>query len=385
MFPMLRVGFALLFGLMVATKTQAQQLTEAAAPLAGRISSLLPRRATVSLEFQVLSPLAMAASSRFLSTLQDELRKTGMDVTAAAQAESRLRVVVSDNPRGLLFVAELTGADNSGKAWRQVVMLPWSGTLLNDAKPAVRLVAKAVWEQAEPVLDLLLLDSESQLLVLSPARAMVFHAANGTWTLTGQSFLSLAQPATRDPRGRVEFVSGTVRAFLPGTSCMRQTSPPFALVCGAASETWLLNPRDPALAVRWVADRNVLEADGVRSGFYSSAAGLFASTNQRVEDRSGKPVPGTDAWGSDVAAIENTCSSGTVVVAAMAGDSPEHDQVEAFEMVSGQPVARSEALPLPGSVTALWPAETAGQATLVVRNSKTGNYEASRLALACAH
>ena len=72
------------------------------------------------------------------------------------------------------------------------------------------------------------------------------------------------------------------------------------------------------------------------------------------------------------------------MIAAMPGDGPEHDQVQAFEMVSGQPVARSEALPLPGSVTALWPAETAGQATLVVRNSKTGNYEASRLALACA-
>ena len=110
-----------------AGKTQAQSLTEAAAPLAGRISSLLPRRATVSLEFQVLTPLAMAASSRFLSTLQDELRKTGLDATASAQAESRLRVVVSENPRGVLFVAEVTGADISGKATRQVVMLPWSG------------------------------------------------------------------------------------------------------------------------------------------------------------------------------------------------------------------------------------------------------------------
>jgi hypothetical protein len=39
---------------------------------------------------------------------------------------------------------------------------------------------------------------------------------------------------------------------------------------------------------------------------------------------------------------------------------------------------------LTGPITALWPAETAGQATLVIRNSKTGNYEASRLGLACA-
>ena len=44
----------------------------------------------------------------------------------------------------------------------------------------------------------------------------------------------------------------------------------------------------------------------------------------------------------------------------------------------------SEPMALPGPITALWPAETPGQATLVVRNSKTGNYEASRLGVACA-
>jgi len=47
-------------------------------------------------------------------------------------------------------------------------------------------------------------------------------------------------------------------------------------------------------------------------------------------------------------------------------------------------VARSEPISLPGPVTALWPAVEPAQATLVVRNSNTGNYEASRLAVACA-
>lgn len=379
MFPMLRVGFALLFGLTVVARTEAQSLTEAAAPLAGRISSLLPRRATVSLEFQALTPLAMAASSRFLSALQDELRKTGVDVTTAAPPESRLRVVVSENARGLLLVAELPGKDA-----RQVVMLPWSRALPNDTKAALRLVAKAVWEQAEPVLDLLLLDSDSQLLVLGPARVGMFRLANGKWTPDGQASLSLVRPVPRDPRGRLEYVAGAVRAFLPGTTCSGQAAPQVALTCTAGNEPWPLNPRDATLAVRWVSDRNVLEADGMRSSFYSAAGGLFASSDQRIEDRAGTAAPGTDVWGSELAAVENACGSGNVVIAAMAGDSAEHDQVQVFEMVNGQPVARSDALALPGPVTALWPAETPGQATLVVRNSKTGNYEASRLALACA-
>ena len=48
-----------------------------------------------------------------------------------------------------------------------------------------------------------------------------------------------------------------------------------------------------------------------------------------------------------------------------------------------RPTPASDPLPLPGPVTALWPAETRSQATLVVHNLQTGEYEASRLGLAC--
>ena len=66
-----------------------------------------------------------------------------------------------------------------------------------------------------------------------------------------------------------------------------------------------------------------------------------------------------------------------------AGDAEDHDQIQAYEMVDGQAVAASDLLFLPGPVTALWPSETPGQSTVVIRNSKTGNYEASRLGVAC--
>ncbi len=71
------------------------------------------------------------------------------------------------------------------------------------------------------------------------------------------------------------------------------------------------------------------------------------------------------------------------VLASGSGDNPDQDQAQAFEIASGRAAPLSEPLTLPGPITALWPAETTGQATLVVRNSKTGNYEASRLGVAC--
>ena len=50
----------------------------------------------------------------------------------------------------------------------------------------------------------------------------------------------------------------------------------------------------------------------------------------------------------------------------------------------GQATAQSEPMSLAGPVLALWPADAPSEATVVVRNLKTGNYEASRLGLACA-
>ena len=75
---------------------------------------------------------------------------------------------------------------------------------------------------------------------------------------------------------------------------------------------------------------------------------------------------------------------GWMILASRAGDAEEHDQIQAYETVDGRAVAVSEAMTVPGPALELWPAETPAQVTLVIRNSKTGNYEASRLGVACA-
>jgi hypothetical protein len=60
------------------------------------------------------------------------------------------------------------------------------------------------------------------------------------------------------------------------------------------------------------------------------------------------------------------------------------DMIEAFEIVGNEFTSVSDPVRLPGPVTALWPAETSGDVSVVVRNQKTGKYEASRVAIACA-
>src|ERR1017187_8624011 len=109
---MLRVALALLFGTLMMPLAQAKSMAEAAAHLAARISSLLQRRTTVSLEFQTLTALPPVESSNFRAALQEELRKAGVETTAAGQPETRLKITISENVRGLLFVAVLTSGED---------------------------------------------------------------------------------------------------------------------------------------------------------------------------------------------------------------------------------------------------------------------------------
>jgi hypothetical protein len=376
---MLRVGLALLFGTLMATLAQAQSMAEAAAQLAARISSLLQRHTTVSLEFQNLAELPPAESSNFRAALREELQKAGVESITAGQPETRLHVAISESVRGLLFVAVVTSGEN-----RQVAMLPWNIPSPTERKPRVKISMQPMLEQAEAVLDMLLVDSGAELLVLSASKVSSYRLAGGKWTLAGIAGVSWARPLPRDQRGRLESGPAGFRIFVPGTSCNGTLEPEFKITCAPGNESWPLNPRDPSLAVRWVTDRNVLESESAKGVFYSAAAGWFATSDDRILDRAGEVLAGADGWGSEISSVENPCGSGWMVLVSAVGDAQDRDRIQAYEVVDGQAAVASEAISLPGGVTALWPAEAPAQATLVIHNLKTGNYEASRLGVACA-
>jgi hypothetical protein len=351
---MLRVALALLFGTVMGT---AQPVTEAvaevAAQLAARTSSLLPRHPTVSLDLQNLSALPAGDWSNFRNLFEAELRKAGIEVAAPSSAEPHVRITLSDSARGLLFVAEITSGDS-----RQIAMLPWSPPPSPQEKPRITLTKKFLWTQPEPILDVLLLDSNPQMLVLSGSKIASFRFSGDKWTPSATASLVLPRPIPRDPRGRIERTPDGFRAYLPGATCTGALQPDLKVTCAPGNETW------PDAQVRWVTDRNMLESDAVKAPFYSIANGFFG---------------GAEGWGSDIAAVNDPCNSGDAVIASSAAT--DHDEVRAY---TSQAMPASEALPLPGPVTALWPAEARGQVTLVVRNEQTGEYEASRLGLACS-
>src|SRR5260370_30344893 len=102
---MSRVVFALLLWPRLPCLAEAQSMQDGAAQLAARISSLLQRRATVSLDFQNLTPLPPPESSSFRSGLERELRKAGLAV-APTPPEMEMRVAPLEKTPGAVFVAE---------------------------------------------------------------------------------------------------------------------------------------------------------------------------------------------------------------------------------------------------------------------------------------
>jgi hypothetical protein len=343
---MIRVTAVLFFGmaLLLPAQTAERSMMDAAAQLAARTSSLLPRHPTVSLETQNRTALPAAEWSSFRSLLQDELHKTGVETTAA-QPELRVRVTLSEDARGLLFVAEVFTGEN-----RQIAMLPWNRPQSAQAKPRVDITKRILWAQPEPILDVLLVDSDSQMLVLSTTKVASYRSTGDKWTPSATAALLLPRPLPRDPRGRLEATAGGFETFLPTATCTGAWNAELKLTCASGIENW------PGTAgTHWVADRNVLEGDA--------------------------PAPGFEGWGGDWASIDDPCGAGRVVIASSL--STEHDSVRVYLIQEGQANPASDPLPLPGPVTALWPAEGTRQATLVVHNLQTGEYEASRLGLAC--
>jgi hypothetical protein len=363
---MSRVVFGLLFWSILPSLADAQPMPEAAAQMAARIFSLLQRRATVSLDFQDLASLPAAESASFRGSLEGELRKAGLSVVAT-QPDARLRITTSESVRGLLLIAEVFSGDI-----KQVAILPWTATPAVAQKREVQLTRKLIYDQPEAILDFLLLDSGSQLLILTPSEVSINRLVDGKWIRASQAALVLARPLSRDPRGRIENTADAIRIFVPGATCIGVVQPTIKLTCSAVNEAWVAS-RDPEMTARWVTDRNVLESTVSQETFFSAGAGLILRTTPA------RPA----AWGSDIAGIQNPCGTNALVVAAMSGEALEQDQIQVYEVVQGQTTAVSEQLAVPGPVTALWPSESRGQANLVIRNSKTGNYEAYLLGIAC--
>ena len=256
-----------------------------------------------------------------------------------------------------------------------------------------------VLAQDAPMLDFALLSSggAQHLLVLEAERVVMYGKQGAAWQMEQAVDVAHRHPFPRDLRGRLVLRQDRLfDAYLPGTLCSSSTTFPIALSCRDSDDPWPLG--GDAERAFFSATRNFFTgalAPAIGDGpgrFYEaamlpgqgSAQWLFSANGGTIVIASGRvgPLSGEATWGSDIAAVRNSCG-GTNVLASGAGDYSAADSLRAFEVRDGSAIAVSDAIDFNGPVTALWTAPDGTSVSVITRNLTSGKYEAFSVQTSC--
>ena len=374
----------------------ADDIAGAVRELARKTVALAGRGEPVSISWRNLSSLASGDFNQVRTAFDGAVRDAGGRVSEKEDRPGGLsyvevRLTLSGNPSQFLLVEEARKGED-----RQVWIASWKRTApaALPAGSALTVEKKLIWEQEEPILDVVLLGSG--MLVLSPS-AVSLRRDTGTQSLP----LTPTRPWPRDLRGHLRVNGGGFKAYLPGVACSGATDPSLTMECHPSDEPWTLDAgtRGVLLASftpgRNYFDGRVSTANAIRKtvGPFFSAASveengraywLLAMLDGRTQifDAAFEPVGSVTSWGSDLASTEARCGGGSQILATKAGDAREADTIRAFGLVNRTPVPLSAPLDLPGPVTAFW--SLGGNSALaVVSDLASGRYQAYVITVNC--
>ncbi len=331
--------------------------------------------------------------------LERELRSAGL-VVREKNADSDLRVTLSQNLQGWLWVAEVQEGSET-----KVTMLAVPGASVSGATvsaPAIAVRANLLYAQAEPILDLVVLGAakEQHMIVLDPEHIRAYTTIGGSWQLAQSYDIAHSQPWPRDLRGRiVPAADHLFDVYLPGIACAATKagdSWTMTISCSASDDPWPLASQKAFYnAARNFFTGVVVPGFGPKlPAFYSAAelvrtsstAFLFADVNGAVhilEAGSHKLLIGAQDWGSDIAAVRSDCGSGTQVLTSAAGW-PSVDSIRAYEVSGREATPVSAPLNFDGAITAIWPASDRTSAIVVLQKPQESGYEAYSVSVACS-
>ena len=375
------------------------QWTEPAARLAREITAITGPGA-VSLTLRNLSSLPAGQVPTIRRELQNHLSAAGVRVVNATSAAAEVKITLSENAQGYVWVAEVQQGAERKVAMVTAPRSPSAAPAPNG--PLVVIRKTPVWSQDAPILDVAMITAgnEPYMIVLDVTNISLYRMTAGHWTMAQQFAIPHARTWPRDVRGRLVAARDHLfDAYLPGVVCASTATPPLSLVCHPGDDPWPLANGQTAL---FGASRNfftgvVTPGIGRQTSvpaFYS-AAGLarsnymlwvFARTDGSVhlmDCVNDVAVRSVRDWGSDLAAVKTACGSGAQLLVSGAGDSEAADLVRAFEIADREPVEVSPAAEFPGPITALWPSSDGHSAIAVAKNLKTGKFDGFDLAITC--
>jgi len=391
MLKAIRVSTVFLFWLAAPLAIAAGKWDAQVAELSRKIVAI-NGTAPASLDLRNASSLSQDDVSYIRRALQDQLRAGGIQLRDNSQ--NLIRVTLSENVRGLLWVAEIPAGTDSKFA---MVSIPRSDVTTGSAAPLL-LRRTLLITQQEQILDVAAWQNRDQryLLVLSPSHVAIFRANGSRWdSIQSVSIPHEAYP--RDLRGRLWIGrDGDWKAFLPGIQCSGAQQLQQPMTCHDSDDPWWLTEKYKAF---YNAERNYFT--GV---IVPPLAREFPNFYSAVQPRNGnndlwvlsgtdgqfflfdgvatKVLGGTRDWGSDLSSVRSGCGSGTQMLVTSAGEDATSDTIRALEVGDRDARPVSPPLAFDGSVMALWTTVEGDAATAVLR-TQTGSYEAYSVSVAC--
>ena len=428
--PRLRASAIVLFVLALAAGAHAAERWDAQLSSFAKKIAAVSGPGTATLEIRNLSSLPADQVAAIRRPLELQLRAAGIQLRPEHEASFGIRVTLSENQRGWLWIAEVQQGTETRVAMLEVAEERSGGAPANA--PPMTLHSTLLFSTSDVLLDAQPLQSpRGTLVALTTRSAVLYQQQDGRWQPVRELSLPLHINMPRDPRGRVvPAADHPFDLYFPGGNCAATGDrvDSIALNCIASDDPWPLGGQKAVYNPARNSFTGLLVPGVGRATppFYSAApvphpntpaagaqanyalwviAGVdghvssFDGTNERRLGGSARE------WGSDIAALRGVpsapavgvlgqnsgCGSGTQLLATGNGSAADSDSLQAFEMADREPLAASAPLKFNGSITALWSASGEGTATVVVHTGqqtgqqlKQGGYDAYSVSLACS-
>jgi len=386
--------------------------SQPAAALADQIAAILgPGQAHLTL--RNLSKLPADDIPAIRRLLEDDLKARGVQASGAESANT-VRITLSENLRGRLWVAEVMEGSET-----RVAMVRVDAAGMEQQVPASGLVLRTqtLLTTTGPVLAAL--ETADALVAVEPEEIVLFTRAADGWKEQARAAIGQRKGLTQDPRSAIVLTHDGqgFEASLAGMACAGSLQPPqsgapWPMHCRASDDPWPLAPSQTSptsgdsnatLRAFYNAARNYFTgvlnpSAGVDlPPFFTAAllprpdgAGLLLGgingKVQLIETSALKPVTGTRDWGSDFAALHSGCGAGTQIIASGSGEALS-DSLRAYEIPALEAIPSSTPLTVDGAVTALWTAPDGKSVLAVVRHAAAQNqadtYEVDRVTASC--
>ncbi len=390
-----------LLPVLLSIPVTAQNWAAPARELAEKIIAHVQARSAVTVSLRNVSSLTPNDAGQVRRTIEADLRAQGVHLVGADRAVDEVRLTLSENAGGFLWVAEV----GHGDSWEVVMTTAPFPAAPDRGGAGVNIRKSLVWSQPEPMLDFATADVAGGplLLVLEPERLTAYRPTSGHWKRDSATQVPHSQPFPRDVRGRLLLLrDGSFHAYLPGVHCEGSTQPQLVAKCSESDDPWPLGSNADGQRAIFNSSRDYFTGavvPGLGSitklpPFYSAAlirdqaprVWLFSllDGSTRLVNAGGGTLDLSAGWGSDLAGVRSDCAPDPLVLTTRAGDSTRPDAVQAYEMSSGEAVEAGASAEFAGPLLSLGTTAEGNAASVVSRNLRTKQYEAFTLTVVCS-